>query len=280
MGEKTKQHYVVESYLKGWATKGQLWARRSGKVFLTSTDNVAQSRYFYELEPLSEAEVGLVRRLVDTGPEINRLTNASSLNKYLELANSDEPRTSLESYYSEVIEGESAPIIETLRIGNSEVLLDKKAKICLCIYLGHQHVRTKKMRSEMEKVAAATVLPDGYVGINLNKVLAAQSFVLANSIGSILLSRLHMQLVENTSGERLITSDQPICNLLAIEGSPPTGTSFYIPLSPRFSLWATEAPNEQNIDSEDRVRQLNAFMANNSLELVFASKREDLSQID
>ncbi|WP_080630286.1 DUF4238 domain-containing protein [Burkholderia glumae] len=88
--EVKKQHYVWEFYLRGWATNDQIWCKRGGEPFLTSTENVGQQRYFYELEVFSEAEVELLTRMAMKGPRLNQVVNLTSLQLYLSIANSGE----------------------------------------------------------------------------------------------------------------------------------------------------------------------------------------------
>lgn len=278
MSEKTKkQHYVWEFYLKGWATDDQIWCKRTGKLFKTSTENVAQERYFYEIEPLSHAELDLLKSMVMRGPEINQITNLSSLCTYLEIAHAkgDVSRYGIEWFHS-MIEGKALPVLTELRSGNAKILEDRQSKIDLCIYLGHQYTRTKRARNSFSATHEDLNTPEKYRDCDLGKIHNAMAFIIANAIGSSICDHLDLQLIKNNTGVRLITSDQPIYNFLAISGEAPNETSIYFPISPELALWSKKNPNNERIDTKDKAEELNAFMARNSLECIFAENEEDL----
>lgn len=279
MSEKTKkQHYVWEFYLKGWATDDQIWCKRAGKPFKTSTENVAQERYFYELEPLSPAEITLLNNIINRGSSINRVVNLNGLNAYILIANSkgDIPRFSIERHHS-MIEGKADPVLKALRSGSAEILKDKQSKIDLCIYLGHQYTRTKKVRNSFTPIREDLTIPEKYISCDFKKIHRALSFIYANAIGSSVFEHLDLRLVKNQSGTKLITSDQPIYNLLAIPGDISKESSIYFPISPELALWAKKGPNEERIDTKEKAESLNAFIAGNALEFVFATSEEELT---
>ncbi|WP_186111665.1 DUF4238 domain-containing protein [Burkholderia gladioli] len=276
--EAKKQHYIWEFYLKGWATDDQIWCKRGNEPFLTSTENVGQQRYFYELEALSEAEVELLTRMVMSGSPINQFVNLTSLNAYLSIANSGGKwaRFGLEQYYG-MIEVNALPVLENLREGNFAILNDKQSKIHLCIYLGHQYTRTKKIRSSLATIPLHLDIPDKYQDCDLRKVQGAMSFIISNSIGASICDHLDLRVIENNSDVRLITCDQPIYNLLAIPGDLSKESSIYFPISPNLALWAKKGPNDENIETDEKARELNLFMVRNSLESIFALHKEDLT---
>ena len=54
---KHRQHYVFQAYLKGWATKDQIWCcRNREKCFPTNVLNIAQERDFYRIKDLNADE--------------------------------------------------------------------------------------------------------------------------------------------------------------------------------------------------------------------------------
>jgi len=282
MSERVKkQHYVWEHYLKEWATNNQIWCKRAGKTFKTSTENVAQERYFYELEPLLQSEIALLRNMINKGSSLSRFVNLSSLKTYVLIANSqgDASKFGIEWHHS-MIEGKAAPVLTELRSGNEKVLEDKQSKIALCMYLGHQYTRTKKARNSFAASREDFIIPEKYDDCNLNRIHGAMSFILANSIGSSLCDHLDLKLIKNQSSKKLITSDQPIYNLLAISGDISKESLIYFPVSPKLAIFAKKIPNNASIEDEDKVKNLNAFMVNNSLESVFATSEEELISIE
>jgi hypothetical protein len=275
MSEKTKkQHYVWEFYLKGWSTNNQIFCKRDGQIFKTSTENVAQERYFYEKESLSPEEIRLVEKLIADGPAINQAVDRSSLLAYVSVANSqgDTVRYGIEWYHS-TLEGKADRVLREIRKGNIDILDDRQSKIDFCLYLGHQYMRTKKIRDSYEMSSLST---KQHPNCNLRKIYDVMAFIRANTVGSYLYSHLNLQLKSNESGKNLITSDQPIYNISAIPGEAPNEFTAYFPVSPKLALWAMKAPNDERIDTPDKAERLNAFMAANSHEFVFAEREEDL----
>lgn len=277
--EVKKQHYIWEYYLKGWATDDQIWSKREDKIFPTSTENVAQQRYFYEIDPLSDAEIKLLIRMIMKGPAINQFVNLDSLDTYLSIANSGNEwaRFGLEQYHG-MIEKNAFPVLSALRDKDFDVLNDKQSKIHLCIYLGHQYTRTKKARTAFMNHQGLSI-PEEYKDCDLHKVQNAMGFILANSIGGSLCDHLDLRVVENHSDIKLVTSDQPIYNLLAIPGDIPKESSIYFPISPHLALWAKKGINNERIDAKERAEELNTFIAKNSLEFIFASSKDELAAL-
>ena len=277
--EVKKQHYIWEYYLKGWATDDQIWSKREDKIFPTSTENVAQQRYFYEIDPLSDAEIKLLIKMVMKGPAINQVVNRGSLNTYLSIANSGNKlaKFGLEQYHG-IVENNALPVLTSLREKDFDVLNDRQSKINICIYLGHQYTRTKRARTSFTNHQGLRI-PEKYKDCNLHKVQNAFGFILANSIGGSLCDHLDLRVVENDSDIKLITSDQPIYNLLAIPGDISKESSIYFPISPYLALWAKKGPNNERIDTKEKAEELNTFIAKNSLEFIFASSKDELAAL-
>lgn len=275
--EVKKQHYVWEHYLKGWANKDQIWCKRGNSPpFLTSTENVAQERYFYEIQPLNEAEIKLLGRMISKGPVLTQTVNLSSLHAYVALANSNSHhrRFGMELHHSQ-IEGKVAPLLKALRNGDNSVLEDKQSKIDLCIYLGQQYTRTKRVRNSYSPLPDTVVIPEHYKEVNQENIHRAMAFILANTIGNSLYDLLDLQLVTNETEVKLLTCDQPIFNLLAVPGDLSKEASIYMPISPTYALWAKKGVAEK-IDMTDKAESLNRFMVKNSLEFIFASSQAEL----
>lgn len=278
--EVKRQHYVWEHYLKGWATKNQIWAKRGkNSPFLTSTENVAQERYFYEVEALNQSEITLLRNMVLMGEPSAQFVKFTSLRAYIDLTSSTphHRRFGMEWHHSQ-IENKVAPILLALRNGDSSPLEDRTSKINLCIYMGHQYTRTKKALNSFTPLPDTVAIPDHYKDINQEKIHRALAFVFASSIGSSLCDLLNLQLIVNETEVNLLTCDQPIFNLLAVPGEIAKETSIYMPISPGYALWAKKGPPER-IDTIDQAKTLNHFMVKNSLEIIFASSEAELTHL-
>ncbi|MES2040086.1 MAG: DUF4238 domain-containing protein [Pseudomonadota bacterium] len=279
MNKVKKQHYVWEFYLKAWATDNQIWCKRAGSIFNTSTENVAQERYFYAIEALSTAEIKLLTRIVKLGPKNNQIADLSSLQTYSLIANSqgDTPRFGMESYHT-MIESNAIPVVTELRNGNGSILDDRESRVQLCIYLGHQYTRTKKIKNSVSLKLEGNNIPEEYKDCDMMKIHNALIFIFANSIGGTICDHLDLRLIKNESDKKLITSDQPIYNFLSGSGGFSNETLIYFPISPGLALWAEKYPNENCIANDQKVEELNSFIVNNSNEFIFAASEDELKQ--
>lgn len=276
--EVKKQHYVWEYYLKAWATDNQIWAKRENKIFPSSTENVAQERYFYKIDPLSDTEINMLIRVFRKEAKKNPGIFLNSLNTYLNIANGNEKtgKFGLEQYYS-MTESNTFLALAALRKRKFDILNDRENKKHLCIYLAHQYTRTKKVRSFPVDSVNTQCLD--HRNCDLHKVYNAWAFIFANIFGASLCDDLDLRVVENNSSTKLITSDQPIFNILATHGDTPEKNSIYFPISPYLALWAKERPNDESICTDEKAEKLNSFMVKNSLEFVFASSKEELEAL-
>jgi len=272
-----KQHYVWEYYLKAWAMKNKIWCLRKGKIFNTSTENIAHERYFYETSEFSSGEIKLVESILNLGEGLTRADNLNTFRTYIEVARANERsrRFGVEWYHG-IVENKIVPIMEILKAGNSSVLNNPKDKIEFCIFLGEQYMRTKRIRESRFSLPENHKIPDEYRACDFKKIFEALTFVYANNIGAQIHSALEIRLVENTSNTNLITSDQPIYNLSAKPGEEAHELSIYYSIGPRRAIFARKSPNLAKIETGDEVIELNEFMANNSHELLFAQSKEDL----
>ncbi|CAM2198140.1 protein of unknown function [Paraburkholderia kururiensis] len=166
--------------------------------------------------------------------------------------------------------------MKALRAGNPSILGNQKDRIDFCIFLGQQYMRTKKIKESRLELPDNQAIPDEYKNCNFQKIYEALAFVYANNLGAQIHDTLEIRLVKNTSNINLITSDQPIYNLAARPGEEAPEISIYYPVNPRLAIFARKSPNLAELDTEAQVAELNAFMASNSHELLFAQSREDL----
>lgn len=280
MSVKTKkQHYVWEYYLLAWATDHQIWCQRDNKIFQTSTENVAQERYFYEIEQPTNLEILLIEELLNYGGPLARETNLQTFRTFLLAASSgnDSRRFGMEWHHG-IIEEKALPIMETLAAGDDAPLRDEEQRINLAIFMGQQYTRTKKVRKSFTPLRKEQV-PEEYKECNFQKAHEILCFVFANNIGAHIFERLELRLIRNTSSISLITSDQPIYNLQASPGVLPTSVELYYPISPRLALMARNPKtNPRKISSNEEAMELNIFSAKNSHEFIFSSQKEDLEQ--
>lgn len=275
-----KQHYVWEYYLKAWTTKNKIWCLRKGKIFNTSTENIAHERYFYETSEFTPSEIKLVKSILNRGEGLARAINLDTFRTYIEASHASEKsrRFGVEWHHG-IIENKAVPIMEMLRAGNSNILDNQKDKIDFCIFLGQQYMRTKKIKESRLELPESQAIPEDYKNCDFQKIYEALTFVYANNLGALIHDKLEMRLVRNTSNIKLITSDQPIYNLAAKPGEEAPEISIYYPIDPRLAIFARKSPNVAELDTEAQVAELNAFMASNSHELLFAQSKEDLQTL-
>ncbi|WP_152565190.1 DUF4238 domain-containing protein [Methylobacter sp. BBA5.1] len=275
-----KQHYVWEHYLDAWSINGKIWCKRNDSVFHTSTENVAQERYFYETEPLTENETTLLLRVINRFPPSSHLVHHSSLFSHLLTSEGNEKvrKNGIEHFHN-IIEGKVVSIVNILREGNTSVLENKQNKIDFCIFLGQQYTRTKKIKNTTLKILESTRVPEEFRNCDFQKVFRVLSFLLANNIGYWIYEQAEIVILRNDTDKELITGDQPIYNLFAKNGEEINDVELYYPLSPKFALLATKNPRgRQSIDIES-VAIYNRHILSIAHESIFFSKEESLQQL-
>lgn len=289
MSTKTKkQHYVWEFYLKGWATDGQIWVKREevvfksttekeGVVLKSSTENIAQQRYFYETSPFTPEEVTFLEIFILQMPPSILDVARMHLNEYIHIAQSEDAKTGVERLHSK-IERRATKALKELRSGNEAVLNDEQIRTDFLRYISNQYTRTKKIRFSLSALHEKSTLPEGFQSIDRCKIDNAIAYLMAVELEESLRS-LDLRLVKNTSNINLISSDQPIYELSSAPGSDLPEPLIYFPISPAFALIATKSPNTERIDTNERADDLNDFMRRVSHEFLFAKNKEDLLRL-
>ena len=83
---KKQQHYVWKQYLKKWTDNGRhiyFLYKNGNEVKSANLENVAQQRFFYEVEAFTENEEAIFKYLVNEwSNNYSRETNLSLLNIY------------------------------------------------------------------------------------------------------------------------------------------------------------------------------------------------------
>lgn len=301
--KKRKHHYVWQYYLKAWATDGQVWCARKGRVFRTSTVNVGQERDFYRLKEMSPADLEFIERafIARTHPDFadlargwiaplqlvfaaQRLYDASGLHTAEEDADFEQIINDTEENLHAAIEGLAIPQFEQLRCGDLVFWENDKDCIQLLLFLNLQYFRTPKVR---EGILAA-VTPDPR--FNPDASMGLLRLVIATKLaGSFYFERgtVRLLLLRAPAGASFITTDQPVVNSKAYgiaAGQAPEELEFFYPVSPQYALVLTprsEQPGTAVVDtSEAEVSRLNAMMVAMSREQVYAAAEIDLAALD
>ncbi|TRW94656.1 DUF4238 domain-containing protein [Candidatus Methylobacter oryzae] len=61
--KKRNHHYVWQHYLSPWTHDKKIWCLRNGKMFHTSTENIALERDFYKIKAISQRDIEFIKAL-------------------------------------------------------------------------------------------------------------------------------------------------------------------------------------------------------------------------
>jgi len=155
---------------------------------------------------------------------------AEALKKYLQ-----DLTVELQEKLHQEIEANAIPIIQQLRHKNVDFLQNEQESMHFFRYIGHQYLRTKKMRDRSFDYLLGVV--DGEDFSHLRNVYC---FCYATIIGFMLhvfKEKLEFRFLDNASDVGFITGDQPVVNLLMDNGlDPPQHLVMYYPLKPDRAL--------------------------------------------
>jgi len=305
MQKKRKHHYVWEHYLRAWASDGRkIWCRRSnGDCFLTSTENVAQSRDFYRLREVSELTIRFIEALIDQCPEplvrdaargwipgfrlffkLQRASLAWGMNNPKLAAELDRAINDLEEEIHTDIEGAAIPLLAALRNADASFLDENARAIEFTRFIAFQHMRTRHMmKSVMRSLGGSEIMP----GLNLEPAWGLLRTVMATNLTFSFFMRLRstqLSFLDSGPGTEFITTDQPTINTFAIPGATtaPTELEFYYPLSPgRALLWTFDrspfAVHRRQL-TDDETLAFNRLIAARSGDQVYAATERALLQ--
>lgn len=270
-----KQHYVWQHYLKAWIVDGKIWCKRNNSVFNTSTENIAQERYFYEAKPLSGPEKHLIGKLIDGfHPSAHHLLK-STFNAYIVTSEGNEHlrRNGLEKFHS-IVEGKVVPILDELRNGNLDILKKDQIRIDFSHFLGRQYTRTKKIKEKRINIPDSVAVPEPFKTCDFKKVSEVMSFLLADNIGNWIHSTATFNLLRNDTPINFITGDQPIYNLLAKEHEEPTEFELYYPITPKMALLISKDVKGTIINRSEEVIRFNDYIRRIAHESIFADSQQ------
>ncbi|HCE4621446.1 TPA: DUF4238 domain-containing protein [Vibrio parahaemolyticus] len=283
MNNKKQQHYVWKHYLTPWLTDDKLWCYREGKVFFGSRDNIAQQRFFYEVEPLNDFENTIVKGFIEKRHPSTHLASYSTLNLFQFASNGDEyqRRNEIEEYHTR-IEHSVIPIMDKLLNGDTSWLKNTDDKVKFSRFLGVQYSRTNKGLQNLSK--AFELLENQfpkYKGLyDSTKISKVFSLLMGDFIGNWVYSSGQFALLENSTELNFVTSDQPVYNLGAsgvVGDDEITSMELYYPLSPELALFITNEPQKDKILSVEEADKYNKFVLSKSHEQVYARSKDTLT---
>jgi hypothetical protein len=271
-----RQHYVWEHYLKAWSVDDKIWCKRNEKIFNTSTENVAQIRYYYESKPLNRFEIDFIHSLISKLHPTAHSSLRENLDFYIFVSQGDVflRRNGIEKLHS-IFEGRSLEIFNAIRDGDIGILNDDSNKIEFCKFLGRQYTRTKKMRNSKIELPKNIPVPDHLVGrCDFQKVYDVFTFLLSENVGNWAYSDGIFNLLQTQENLYLITCDQPINNLDANYNGLSESFRLYYPLSPKKALIISKELIEEKMLTFEEVAKLNNHMKKISYESIFAHQKE------
>lgn len=278
---KKKQHYVWKYYLSSWANESdQIWCRRCNKIFITALENIAQERYFYEVEPLNNFERDIVRRQLASRHPSSFVANASTFRFYdrLSFGNKEERLCGLEDYHAD-IERKAIDTIKLLLNNDMSWIEEQQKKIDFCLFLGIQYTRTNRSLKTQSRMICELFEkhPNYSDSCDPIKIVKVLNLVMSNHIGNWIYSSGFFHLISNDSSIDFITGDQPILNLSEKdEDGFAKEMKLYYPLSPRMALVISKDDVKDNGCNESDVKRYNNFIIDSSFEQIYASSKDGL----
>lgn len=142
-----------------------------------------------------------------------------------------------------MIEEDSVNILSKLQQADCSFMHDDAQRFILIQYLSFQFLRTKKQKRAFES-AKFPDPPEAIGNVNYSRLWGAMMvFAAMHSALGIYAhpKRYYLKILENKTGVRFITGDQPVINLLA-SYSPTVETKrmeFYHPVSPSVAVVLT-----------------------------------------
>ena len=275
-----RQHYVWQHYLEGWQrTDGRVVCLRDGKVFNVNPRRILVERDYYKLSVLTRSDVRILDAFARrVHPRLYKV-NTAFLRDMVHIANanaiiqqSNAPRDDKKYARSLVIdiqeklhagiERGALPIMRELRQRRTDFLSDDAKTITFYNFLAHQYFRTKTMH---ERIGAA--LKPELTDERIHRLRGLLCYCFATNLGCDLYvdrNNLDVVYLTNISDRDLITSDQPVINLLGEDDDkPPEDLILFYPILP--SIGVAIAPKHFGVRSarvrRDVVTALNRFVA-------------------
>ena len=271
-----KQHYVWEYYLKAWCFEGnKVWCNRDGKIFSTSTENVAQECRFYEISPLTKDEIGLIEAGINVIPKENHHILKLKLRNLIEysLYSDNTRKNALECEYADM-EQRTASILQSIRNGAIDVLDNQYDKNIFRVFLGMQYTRTPKCRN-----GKINCLPEGRFQISVNFLFYWNYIFFSDAFGSWI-SSSKTSLLKNETDIPFVTGDQPVINIKSdYDNTPAKEIRLYYPISPKFALLFDEKETFDNSISVEDVLFYNKRIKQASETLIIGNQKDAVKNV-
>lgn len=295
---KTKHHYVWSYYLKNWSknNKDIYYLTTKGKIALDSTKGLARENYFYKIGDIKSTDIPVLESFIKPCSEdIKKIHRDFFNNIYLtqlltKEIKDDKHRIQLEkqlnsntfeNYLSE-IEKNGKHFVDKLT-NNEHIDFSVKENVFnLTYFLGHQFTRTKKIKDIISMADSSEI--DSHTkemfrdAFNRNWWFIC-SVLAVNVAKSLALDpKLKIQVIENKSSTKFITSDQPVVNIHE-DGSNGNDIDLYYPLSPIKALIVGTSADRYSSEDEVNERQadeLNRKLSTQASSTLYGESEEDI----
>lgn len=296
---KKRHHYIWREYLRNWSTNDKINSLLvKEKKILTEVNlvNVAQEKFFYQLEEFTEEEEIILFDLVKSWSneatlEMNleifkTFTSYSKIKKIadhhvkLNPDNQLKLQSKLDAFrYNSIenihtlLESFGKKIIAVESMEDLKFLDDERELFLTMIFIAFQYLRTKKMRTSVENIIKTKPL------LSI-KFVDPFAFIFSTNLANSLTFHkdLTFTLLENTTSTEFITSDQSLINLekdIKDVNNKVINFRVYYPINPRLALIINydKNPKEKYILEkldEKKINELNSFMFTNSDRFIFS----------
>jgi hypothetical protein len=294
MQNKPNQHYVWQKYLEPWLKDDKITCLRNKNVIITTNPrNIASGRFFYTLNGVTSDDCRLIRQLfVDRSPEhmkdvllgwIEPIQTLLLFENVLEGAQKGTFTKEKKQLLNNILEGLHSSIenggflgLCEAQAGNlsflyDENIMDEKG-VNFLLYLSFQYFRTKRMKQSVKKSLGDDVSRFADFDASFNMIALIVSTIFGNSLCNMVKSNeFSFYIIKNSTVVAFITGDQPVVNIHAVlSGEPTEDLALYYPLSPTTALLVTREKDCITECSVEKVKEYNALIEQQSLELVFA----------
>lgn len=308
MNQITKrQHYVQKAYLKSWVSNKKIWAIRkeSKKIYPSDLMGVAQERYFYKLEDLTEAEITFLENFISQKvPSVLQGLNRDFLyyfNAHLSMKNSlsrsniaDEKKEYIKKEIQDMIkmnmelahgkiENLGSTLLKGIENNSFSFLNETEIFFETMMYISFQYFRTKKMKNIMMDAI------DSERKIISSKIWPQMSYILSTILAKNLSldKDICITILNSPEDMAFLTGDQPIINLLGEELDSDGYVKdlvLYYPLSPtksmliEFEKGENEKIKYKNL-SKDEIVFYNSKIVELADDYIYANKEIFLKEI-
>ncbi|MCI0922656.1 DUF4238 domain-containing protein [Sphingobacterium rhinopitheci] len=301
MEVKKKQHYVWKQYLTSWAENGRqiyFLHKDTNVVRCTNLENVAQKRFFYEVDAFTEdQEVALTYIISEWSTNFSRESNLAILKSFFKYSHIKRHWERLDfpekEYKLNVVKKNALEDLhsmfekfgeELLKVNSQTDLFvfdDDKERLKALMYLCIQYTRTNQMHSKaLTESSVISVLPASSL-----KIIAI-TFAITLAANLTFSYNLKITLLMNSSNIEFITTDQPIINRIRtdeLKNNKDELLEFYYPIGPKKALLI--AISDESRRDEYELKMDSEVIAYNSLllvlkpDFVFANREETLNRI-